>query len=144
MARRIRGDKALARQLDRLATDVPKKAETAVVAGALVIQNGGKRRAPYVTGTLRRSIHIGGHEDLAEDFRPNERLSGAEPVPKPEKTRKGVTAYTGTDLEYARAVEEGARGRRPQPYLRSTAEEDGPEARREVADAFRDLIRNIA
>jgi len=31
---------------------------TALTAGALIVSNDAKRRAPYRTGNLRRSIHI--------------------------------------------------------------------------------------
>lgn len=82
--------------------------QAAVMAGALVIQNDAKRRAPFLTGTLRRSIHT--EADVAAG---------------------GAAATVGTDLEYAAPVEFGhttsAKTHVPaQPYLRPAADENEP------------------
>ena len=96
----------------------------ALRAAALVAQNDAKRRAPVLTGTLRRSIHM-------ED--------------------QGSHAVTvGTDVPYARRLEFGfvgtdSRGRTyhqsARPYLRPALDENKPEMVREFSDALRDLLR---
>ncbi len=93
-------------------------------AAALVAQNDAKRRAPYLTGTLRRSIHM-------ED--------------------KGSHAVAvGTDVPYARRQEFGfagtdSRGRTyhqsARPYLRPALDENKREIRQEFADALEDVLR---
>lgn len=114
--------------------------ERALVAGALLIQNDAKAKAPYLTGNLRRSIHIGGHDDLNPGANAIVDRNGV-PVPPPEH-RPGQTAvYVGTDVNYAAPVEYGTSRRRGHPYLRPAADEQGAAAAREVGEAFRDLIR---
>ncbi len=55
----IRGGPELAAKLGRLSDDMAGKAlEDATTAGALLVQNAAVRKAPFLTGTLRRSIHI--------------------------------------------------------------------------------------
>ncbi len=86
----VTGNAELARQMSRLATEVRGQAlGRAVMAGALLIQNDAKERAPYRTGNLRRSIHS-------------------------ELESVGATsamAKIGTDVEYARAIEYGTAAR---------------------------------
>lgn len=61
------------------------KLETAVNAGALIVENDAKERAPYLSGTLKRSID---HETV-------------------ERSATRVAVSVGTDLEYARIHEFG-------------------------------------
>ena len=62
---RVTADPKLARAMRKLQDPalVEKMLENALVAGALQIVNAAKIRAPYKTGNLRRSIHVGGHID---------------------------------------------------------------------------------
>lgn len=132
--------------------------ERALTAGALIIQNAAKENAPHRSGTLRRSIHIGGHEDLNPDG-----IGGQ--VPGPEVAPTAVSVYVGTDLEYAAMQEFGGTivprnaarlhftladgtevfARRvtipAHPYLRPAMDENQHEVTREVAAALRDLLR---
>lgn len=75
---------------------------TAVSAGALVIEADAKRRAPVLTGNLRRSIH---HEVVLQ-------------------TESRAVATVGTDVEYAGYVEFGTSRMAAQPYLRPAADEN--------------------
>lgn len=162
----VRGTQAVQKQIDRLIeVGQGDKLEAAVVTGALVLQNGGKRRAPRRTSTLRRSIHIGGHQDLNPD-RGAVTARGGNAVPEPERTSRGVTVYVGTNLEYAAIQEFGGtikprrakalvfrigsdlvfaqRVRIPaQPYMRPTADEDGPEALRDMAEQLAEFVRAV-
>lgn len=160
---KVKGIKGLSKKLKQLGVDVEEKSELALIAGGLIIQNGGKVRAPKKTRTLARSIHIGGHEDQAPDFS-GEGPRSTQRVPKPERKKGRVKIFIGTDLVYAAIQEYGGeitpkrarflrfkidgefvmtkRVRIPaHPYMRPTFDEDGAEARREVGEAFRDIIR---
>ena len=124
----ITGGKELLAALENLAT-VGKgvKLIEAVNAGLLVIQNEAQAQTPYLTGTLRRSIHLG------------EGKTGA------------TNAYntTGTDVAYAARIEYGfdatdSLGRSyhqsAQPYLRPAFDGKKDEATGTVADMIRELI----
>lgn len=136
---KITGDKALMKKFDNLTDAVRGKAqERALVAGALIIQNAAKQAAPVETGNLRRSIHIGGHDDLGEGGDIVDRAGTR--VPRPEIDRDTVAVYVGTDVVYAAAVEYGGKGTRAQPYLRPALDENKNAVQKEVTDAFLDLI----
>lgn len=145
---RIEGSESLALKLRALGTAVSGRTiERAVVAGALIVQNEAKRRAAYRTGTLRRSIHIGGHTDLASDYRQPPDESELE---RPRVGAHDVEVYVGTNLEYARRIEYGFNGadslgrvynQAAQPYLRPAIDENGNAVREEIAAALIELIR---
>ena len=137
---KITGDKQLIAKLDHLAAELRGKTlERALVAGALIIQNDAKRKAPYLTGNLRRSIHIGGHDDLNPDGGNIVDRSGM-PVPNPIVSANSVSVFVGTDVNYAAAVEFGSKTQRAQPYLRPAMDENQAAVGKEIADALKDLI----
>lgn len=120
--------------------------ERAVVSGALIVQNDAKRNAPYLTGTLRRSIHIGGHSDQAGDFEGND-------VGGNEADHDHAKVVIGTDLAYAARQEYGFIGadslgrsyhQTPHPYLRPALENNESEIRREISAALKELIEAAA
>ncbi len=140
----VLGTESLQRKLDALGHATRgQMLERAVVAGALLIQNAAKEGTPFRTGTLRRSIHIGGHDDLNPDG-----VSGK--IDPPEVTADRVAVFVGTDVEYARRVEYGFEGddvlgrtyhQPAQPYLRPAVDETRREVVQEIGEALRDLIR---
>lgn len=146
----VRGSESLERKFRQLSEAAQgKMLERALVAGGLIVQNAAKQAAPFRTGNLRRSIHIGGHDDLATDRQGITDRTNAQ-VPDPEIGRTDAAIYIGTDVVYARRLEYGftgrdARGRAfnqtARPYLRPAIDENGAEIRQEVAEAFRDLLR---
>lgn len=93
-------------------------ARLAMRAGGMVIMNGAKRRAPYRTGTLRRSIAI-------------------EDGPGP------LEVTIGTDLNYAPYVEFGTSRMAARPYLRPALDEDHDEAMSAIGDALDDLLAAV-
>lgn len=104
---------------------------TAAKAGILPIQNAAIKNAPYLTGTLRRSIHT---EEIEE------------------KATFAMVA-TGTDVEYAARIEFGfnetdSAGRSyhqsAKPYLRPAYDEERGAAIAETADALRELVEKAA
>lgn len=159
---RVEGSESLQRKLRALGQSiVARNLERAAVAGALIVQNDAKRRAPYKTGNLRRSIHIGGHGDKAGDFQ-STTGSGIE---GPVNTGTRCEVLVGTNVEYAAQREFGgtispvnaqmlswvdASGTRhfarqvtqqATPYLRPALDENEDAVRREMGEAFRALIR---
>ena len=145
---RVEGSESLAIKLRALGAAVSgRTVERAVVAGALIIQNEAERRAPYRTGTLRRSLHIGGHTDLATDY---QQPPGISELERPRIGDHDVEVYVGTNLEYARRQEYGFNGadslgrvynQAPRPYLRPAIDENGNAVREEIAAALIELIR---
>lgn len=160
----VSGSQALMTKLERLSDGMQGRLLTrALTAGALIIQNDAKQRAPYRTGTLRRSVHIGGFSGLASDYQPTP--GQADGVPGPDEKGKAVAVYIGTDVEYAAQREFGGtivprhasalRFRLPDgtwvttqsvtqqatPYLRPAMDTNEDAVRREVGEALLDLIR---
>lgn len=138
---KVKGSKELKKQLQSLGTVANgKMLERATVAGALLIQNDAKRRAPYLSGNLRRSIHIGGHDDLNPGGAGAINTTGAG-VPQPRIESNRATVYIGTDVVYAATHEFGRDTIAAQPYLRPAFDSQRGEAVREIGAALRDLIR---
>jgi HK97 gp10 family phage protein len=137
----VTGDRELKRKLASLSQAARGKTlERALVAGALIVQNDAKIRAPWITGNLRRSIHIGGHDDLNPDNgQPIIERSGAD-VPAPQIGPNTVAVYVGTDVNYAAAAEFGIGNRRAHPYLRPAMDQNQDAVSRECGEALQDLI----
>lgn len=97
----------------------------ALMAGAQIVVNSAREKAPVLTGTLRRSIRA-------------------------EAVTGGVVV--GTELPYARRIEFGfngadSRGRtyhqQPRPYLRPALDENKDRVMAAVAAAAKDLLKAI-
>ena len=124
----IRGLDRVLQRLDRTvaALQTGLAIQLALQAGALIVEADAKRRAPYRTGNLRRSIHT--------DVRGNE-------------------ARVGTDVAYARRIEYGFAGREDrlgrrynqaaQPYLRPAAEANRGAVIAEVNRTLRAQLERI-
>lgn len=108
--------------------------QRAAAAGGLVIANEAKRRAPVLTGNLRRSIHVGGESGAGEFGN-----LGLGPV-----SDTSGTVRIGTDVDYAAAVEFGTSNQSAQPYLRPAIDSQRDEAVAEVGAAFVKLVRAAA
>lgn len=89
---------------------------TALQAGALVIREAAKVRAPILTGTLRRSLAY-------RTF-----INGG-----------AAQARIGTNLEYAAHVEFGTSRQPAQPYLRTAYDEKKGEAIDEITAVLQEL-----
>jgi len=83
---KILGGESLIKKFDSIGAEMTHKIETAIKSGALILQNEAKKKTPYRTGTLRRSIHI---ETL-------------------KKSGSDVEVAVGTDVSYAKSVEFGS------------------------------------
>jgi hypothetical protein len=126
--------------------------ELALIAGALIPMNAAKIKAHVITGTLRRSIHIGGHTDLAPDFEFIGPLkSQYSDIGKNVHDSSGATVFVGTNLVYARREEYGFHGRdslgrlynqAAHPYLRPAFDDNEDAMTREVEEAWREILEH--
>lgn len=136
----VTGDTQVASMLSAASKSLNGDAmELALVSGALLIQNAAKSKAPYLTGTLRRSIHIGGHTGQAGDFAGND-IGGNGPR----------EILVGTNVPYARRIEYGFSGadslgrvyhQAAQPYLRPAMTEQQGAVIKEVAQALKAILK---
>jgi len=135
----ITGEKEVARALHDAANRLSgQQMEAALVSGAQILVNGAKQRAPVLTGTLRRSIHI-----LAQSS--HEVSVGTNLVYAAMQEFGGdVVPVNGTYLRFEIGGEviftRGPVHIPAHPYMRPTFEADRDEAVREVAGAVRALI----
>lgn len=144
---KVVGAAEMEKKLARLGASAGDPLDAAVRAGALLIQNAAKQKAPRRTSTLRRSITV-------------------------EVSRHGdrVVAHIGPTVEYGRYVELGTgiyaaggngrqtpwvyrgpggkffttSGQQPRPYLRPALDENREKAIREISRVFGSLIARAA
>lgn len=148
---KVVGSAALSAKLKTLEKAVRNKAiEQSLVAGALLVANQAKENAPYRTGTLRRSIHIGGHTKLTPDYQSkseDQGMYGSVGLPQ------GTAVRVGTNVPYGRRVEFGFTGadslgreydQAGNPYLTTAFEEKKDEAVKEIGEAFGEIVRKLA
>jgi len=110
----IKGFDNLKKNVAKLNKDLDNNIMTALKAGALLIQNSAKEKAPYLTGTLRRSIHI-----------------------EPEGKR---TVIVGTNVEYGKYQEFGTRKMKAHPYLRPAFDENKDKVMEKINAVWKFII----
>lgn len=132
-----------------------EKLEVAVVSGGLLVANRWKELARYLTGTARRSIHVGGHTDLTPDFAQGA-AAGEEPfhdIGRGEVRADYAEALIGSDLPYMARLEYGFVGRDKlgryynQPgdgAARQAYDETRDDVVVEIGEALEDQLRHIA
>lgn len=142
----LEGDKVLQRKLRLLEEQVQgQQLAAAVTAGALLIQDAAKVKAPARTGNLRRSIHT---ETASAPTRAEATVGtdavyaaqvefGGTIVPKRKRLLRWVDE-SGVE-HFARSVTQPAR-----PYLRPAFDEQGDSAAGEVREALRALVLKAA
>lgn len=145
----LSGGKEFQARIARITAAVtPKQMETAVVAGALKIVTAAKQNivdnGQVVTGTMLRSMHIGGHADLTGGI-----SAPAKDLGPAKFTNTKVSVLVGTDLVYAPRQEFGFTGtdslgrhfdQPPKPFLRPAWDEHKDDATKEVGNVLRLLI----
>ena len=142
----VRGIDELQRKLGKL-TDVGKadNLRLALSSGGLLIANRAKQLAPIITGTLRRSIHVGGFTQLNADFRPGGDAGGAyTDLGDGPGSGRMASVLIGTNLVYAAPVEMGTSRRAAKPYLRPAFDQEKQAAQTEVAAALKVLVEKAA
>jgi phage gpG-like protein len=143
----LTGDKRLHRQLGDLSHATRgKMLMRALVSGALLAVNEAKRLAPYETGNLRRSLHVGG-EGAAGGLEGD--TTGTD-IGGQESRRDWAEVSVGTNVEYAARLEFGFAGTESlgrtfdqlaRPYLRPAVEATKDDVQREIAGAVRAQLR---
>ncbi len=140
---KVVGGEQVAAKFRQLEKAVQKEMlETALVAGALVVQNEWKRRAPYRTGQYRRSIHIGGHTDLAPDFQGKD-MGYHHRSSDPNRAHVAVGTNI-TDPPYPTFLEEGTSKMSARPSAGPAFEAKKDEAIKEIGEAFREIVGKLA
>ncbi len=118
----LKGMEELKKKLGKVEVGLSDELETATRAGALIVQNSAKDRAPFLTGTLKRSIHM----------------------ETTEKNDRRVIITVGTDVVYAAAQEFGtSRGVPAHPYLRPALDENQDAVKKEIMAALKDILRKV-
>jgi len=139
MSNDIEGFEELNRKLSQLVTVADnKQLMTALIAGALEISNKAKENAHVLTGTMRRSIHVGDNTDKTPDFQQSDEYSD---IGLPPQGRNNAKVKIGSNLRYA-YVEEFRGG--SHAFLRPAADSEADAARIQVAKALEKLVRSAA
>jgi len=139
------GAKSIIDKMERLSNNVAGEAlERALVSGGLIIVNEAKqpppRGAPYKTGNLRRSIHVGGYGAKGGLEVPT---TGTD-IGGNRHTRNSAEVLVGTNVEYAEIVEYGSSKRPASGFLRRAVDTQKNAAAKEVGEALKDLLRAAA
>lgn len=137
---KIVGGARLKRQLQALERAVQREIlENATVAGGLLVANRWKELARFLTGTYRRSIHVGGHTDLTPDFGQGPGEGGVEfhDIGRGEVEDDYAEAIVGTDVPYGPRLEYGFTGR---DSLGRYYNQPGDGAGRQAFDETRDDV----
>lgn len=114
----VEGVEELVAKLQGLAAKATgAQAAAALRAGALLIENDARQKAPIKTGTLRRSIHT--NVETAGD---------------------GAVARIGTNVEYAIYLEMGTSRMRARPYLRPAFDGNRNQALAEIRRALQAMV----
>jgi len=140
----VTADPKLARSMKKLQDPalVEKMLENALVAGALQIANAAKIKAPYKTGNLRRSIHVGGHIDASPQMQMDMAdTTGTDIGGSGRYGKHQVRVRVGTNVEYAAPLEYRNAGARA--YMRPAADEAKAEAIRDMRDALADQLAKV-
>ena len=148
---KVTGAQELREAFRKLSLDFDRTVAGALVAGCFVISNDAKDRCPYITGNLRRSIHIGLGSDMALVVAPIQpEGDGTTPRAMPVtpgtvdriasalKSSWRVELMIGTKVWYGWQVEFIGRGG---PFLRPALDENKQEVHAEIRRALQQVIR---
>ena len=141
---RVTADPKLARSMKKLQDPalVEKMLENALVAGALQIANAAKIKAPYKTGNLKRSIHVGGHINATPQMEMDMAdTTGTDIGGSGRYGKHQVRVRVGTNVEYAAPQEYRNAG--AHAYMRPAADEAKAEAIRDMRDALADQLAKV-
>ena len=119
-----------------------KLLETACLAGALLVSNKAKENVRYVTGTLKRSIHVGDYvSESSPGFTSGDIGGEYTDVQGKETTASSATLLVGTNLIYAAFQEFGTSKMSGTPFLRPALASEGKAVEKEIGDAVATLIK---
>lgn len=133
----VKGLKELERKFKQLDKALQERTmENAVLSGALLVMNAAIQKCPRKSGNLVRSIHIGGHANLAD-------TTGSD-IGLGERGKEYLELLVGTDVAYAPYVEFGTKKQTAKPYLRPAFDEQQNKAKQEIQDALWQQINNVS
>lgn len=139
---KIIGMEELVRKLNALGDMKGQVMLDACVMGAREISNEAKIKAPKKTGTLFRSIHVGGHvAESAPDFSPSDVAGDYSDIGGEEVSDTKVTIQIGTNLVYAAPQEYGtSTGVPAHPYMRPAIDTKEQSCYKKIGEALKILI----
>lgn len=117
----VKGLKELKKNLEKVGRNVDDVLDEAIMAGAKVIEQAAKSKAPVKTGRLRRSITVE-IKDKEDNF---------------------ITVRVGPGKEgfYGRFVELGTKKMAAKPFLRPAFDENVQEARKEIRRVLKEAVK---
>lgn len=145
----VKGGAAVIGALDALNAQAGKGLRLAASMGAVTVCRHAKenlrKNGTWETGSLARSVHVGGHQDLTPDFDPigdaakygRHYSTVAAPVETPDR----ATVYAGTNLEYGEYIEKGTSRRGASPFLQPAGEGHLDEIVKDVAETLKTVWR---
>jgi hypothetical protein len=164
----VTGGPELVRKLSHLTQETAgEMLEAAVVSGALLVANDAKQKAPYLTGNLRRSIHVGGHADaemgsaiqsdltkvavrMTKSGRADKRFtkqryigSTGTDIGGNKHDAHSAEVQVGTNVVYAAIQEYGGRGITGRGYLRGAFDSQKKAVVKEVKEALGDMLAKL-
>ena len=141
----VRGANEQMARFEKIKADMYKGFAAALLAGAFPVSNDAKNTAPYLSGNLRRSIHVGTKTKDITKPQPDSDGATIRQMPADMSAVKSVATslqrtskadiLVGTDVEYA-AVQEFLH----HPYLRPALDNNKAEVRDEVKRAVKMVI----
>lgn len=136
------GTKELIAKFNKLSEAARGKAlENSLVAGGLLISNSAKDKAHYITGTLKRSIHVGGHTaESSPDFTPEDVAGNYSDVGGNITSETSASIMVGTNVEYGKHQEYGTSKMAARPFLRPALDEEKENVSDEIGAALKVLI----
>jgi len=136
------GSRELITKFNKLSEAARGKAlENSLVDGGLLISNSAKKKAPYKTGTLKRSIHVGGHTaESSPGFTPEDVAGNYSDVGENITSETSASILVGTNLEYAKHQEYGTSKMAARPFLRPALDEEKENVKDEIGAALKVLV----
>jgi len=138
----VKGADKLMAKFEKIKAEMYKGFGAALLAGAFPVSNDAKENAPYLTGNLRRSYHIGTKtRDITKPqatdgaYQPVD-MSAVSQVANSLKTRGKAEILVGTDVVYAPPQEFLHK-----PHLRPALDNNRKEVNDEVKRAVQMLVK---
>jgi hypothetical protein len=135
----IKGLRELTAKLNNMSDAVQAEMlENALIAGGMLIVNEAKILSAYLTGTQKRSIHIGGFTQLTPEFSQGGESDYSD-IGRPEGSKHEQSIRIGTNVIYARRNEYERKA-----FMRPAFDSEQGAARQEIIDVLEILIEKSA
>jgi hypothetical protein len=135
----IKGLRELTAKLNNMSEAVQAEMlENALIAGGMLIVNEAKILSAYLTGTQKRSIHIGGFTQLTPEFSQGGESDYSD-IGRPEGLKHEQSIRIGTNVIYARRNEYERKA-----FMRPAFDSEQGAARQEIMDVLEILIEKSA